>query len=403
MVKNYKYFKYWGKKSKSIFGDFINEFSNKNDSILDPFAGSGTTFFSTQNRKITLRDINKVQIFIFNSMISQNSLQITKIEKRVKEILIKIKKTKIYNKVWIEKEEEIKSKRIEKEEIFNYINKKWEKTQFLKMRKNKLIDYKFLDLMEENEKYEKSFNSIFFRDIWDEESYEILCLIFQELSNSKEDKIIFTCFLKACHLSTKSNAYRVSRPTSSGWGRPEIMNLSKRIIINPLILFERAFFGNQGLKKFLQTFNLNNQNVSYEFFNILNDKKDFKYDLIITDPPYSDIIQYDKLSLVWEVWLSKFLKYSITKKKKLTPSLSLNLIKRLIDISYEKLKNNKYCIFSYNTKKEEEIEEIEKIILEKKGMKLIKIINKSIERSSESNVGKNNWHNIDKYFIVRKE
>lgn len=397
---DFKYFKYWGKKSKVVFKRLINEFSNVGDTILDPFAGSGTTFFSSKDRKVFLRDIDNVQKFIFDNTTSKISEKL--IRDRTNEIINKIKNNDEYKSKWCINNETIKSYRIYSGNFSYYMNGKWVDTNREEIICKTPIDsFKFKELLSDGDKYVKSFKSEYFRSFWDEYSLFVLNLIYKELSKSHVDKAIFTGFLKACHLSSKANSYRKSRPTSSGWGRPELMNLKNRIVINPLILLERAIFGSQGLIRYKEKISKYNKG-SYEIFNIYETKKDERYDLIITDPPYSDIIDYGKLSLVWSVWLSKYLGIKLEKNEKISKEKSLELIKQLLNISSNNLKIGGTLVFSYNSKDVNEFEYIKEAIDEINNLSLIRIKKIRIDRSSESNVGKENWHNIDRYFVIRR-
>ncbi len=73
---------YQGKMKPSLVYHLINVFSDKNQLILDPFAGSGTTMFeaSLQNRNSLGFDISKIAVAISNAKINNyNSKKITKI------------------------------------------------------------------------------------------------------------------------------------------------------------------------------------------------------------------------------------------------------------------------------------------------------------------------------------
>jgi DNA modification methylase len=73
---------YQGKMKPSLVHHLINVFSNKNQLILDPFAGSGTTMFeaSLQNRNSLGFDISKIAVAISHAKINNyNSKNILKI------------------------------------------------------------------------------------------------------------------------------------------------------------------------------------------------------------------------------------------------------------------------------------------------------------------------------------
>ena len=73
---------YQGKMKPSLVHHLINVFSNKNQLVLDPFAGSGTTMFeaSLQNRNSLGFDISKIAVAISHAKINNyNSKNILKI------------------------------------------------------------------------------------------------------------------------------------------------------------------------------------------------------------------------------------------------------------------------------------------------------------------------------------
>ena len=179
------------------------------------------------------------------------------------------------------------------------------------------------------------------------------------------------------------------------------MNLKKRILVNPLVLFERAIINAQGLLKFSENFD--NQKTKMIKKSILSKTKIKEFDLLITDPPYMGLIEYEELSSVWNVWLSSF----FDMKHRKVNGMSFDAWKKLIMGIFKKtetLKVNGKIIISINHNKLDLVEEIISISNNFKGIELLEIREVKIDRSSESNVGKENWHNMDKYLIfIKKE
>ena len=61
----YRVMKYWGKKPHNIWSSYIKKYSNKNDKVLDPFVGSGMTYFEAIKLKripVTI-DLNPISDF----------------------------------------------------------------------------------------------------------------------------------------------------------------------------------------------------------------------------------------------------------------------------------------------------------------------------------------------------
>ena len=58
----YRTMKYWGKKPHNIWGNYIKKYCPKNGIVLDPFVGSGMTYFESikNNRNPITIDINPI-------------------------------------------------------------------------------------------------------------------------------------------------------------------------------------------------------------------------------------------------------------------------------------------------------------------------------------------------------
>ena len=89
---------YQGKMKPSLVHHLINVFSDKNQLVLDPFSGSGTTMFeaSLQNRYSIGFDISKVAVAISNAKI--NNYNLDKIEQILKDAQNYINKSQISKK-----------------------------------------------------------------------------------------------------------------------------------------------------------------------------------------------------------------------------------------------------------------------------------------------------------------
>src|SRR5699024_6001735 len=124
-------------------------------------------------------------------------------------------------------------------------------------------------------------------------------------------------FLQCLHLTSKMcvpRSEKSNRPLSTSWGRPAYMISKKTFEQNPLIAFKKAVFNGTGILKALQSSNnylgkiLVNNGKHYlgNANKILKNIPDNTIDLVITDPPYGNLIQYGDLSEVWVSWLEHY-------------------------------------------------------------------------------------------------
>ena len=70
----YKIHKYWARKPWYIVEKYINEYSNQNDTVMDPFCGSGCTGLEAviNNRNFIGRDLNPSAIQVSSGTLINN-------------------------------------------------------------------------------------------------------------------------------------------------------------------------------------------------------------------------------------------------------------------------------------------------------------------------------------------
>lgn len=85
----YKIHKYFARRPYNVFEELVQNFTNNEEIILDPFCGGGVTIYEgiVKNRKVIGCDINPLSIFIVQNMIKR-----TRIEGELSDLFIDIEK-----------------------------------------------------------------------------------------------------------------------------------------------------------------------------------------------------------------------------------------------------------------------------------------------------------------------
>lgn len=75
--KHYLMHKYWGRKAHNVINDYINKYTSKNQTVLDPFMGSGVVVIEAAKlgRKAIGIDINPLSKLIVDNSVSQINLE----------------------------------------------------------------------------------------------------------------------------------------------------------------------------------------------------------------------------------------------------------------------------------------------------------------------------------------
>ena len=66
--------KYWGKKPSDALRKYILKYTNKGDTVLDPFSGFGGIAIESLllNRNVIINDLNPVACFISKCVLDEN-------------------------------------------------------------------------------------------------------------------------------------------------------------------------------------------------------------------------------------------------------------------------------------------------------------------------------------------
>ena len=438
----YRALKYWGKKPHNIWNEIICEYSKPNDVVFDPFAGSGLTFFESikAGRFPVVCDINPLTNFIID--VYSSSIDYSQLNNYFDKIVKAVYSLTVYKDNYL-----CKCKKCNKEtDIYNYLYEKDICTKVSYKCKhcgstisetiNHIPECKELEFWLPN--YDISnfkticksaiegFGGTDIKNIWPKNALQILSAIFYYISKTPEPyrKVLTFTFLQTVHLTTKmcaSRSKKTNRPLSTSWGRPAYMYLKNRLEQNPLIQFKRAFSGRNGIInafKSRDTYLKPYKFSSYvSFSNMISgvslycDAKNIQLpeksvDLIITDPPYGNIIQYGELCVIWNVWLTKMypqykidLSDEIVVKDEHSESKYVQNMVSVLNECKLILKDKGKCIITFNSNRKRDWELIFKSI-KNSGFNVVDYFSQNNLRSSESNVVAKTGQAISDYYII---
>jgi len=393
---------YWTKQPLESISYFIEKYSKENDIVFDPFSGTGMTGVASLilKRNAILSDISPVSLHISkgyctNFQVKKNNRIIREEINKISKKLHKYFKTKcpkcggngnilfcIVGEEWadingsIEKRGELFLKNIKINKNFKYFRgfrllKVCYQCNCTKDKMYKEPDLLDINLFNTNEfkkyfypqdnffgqepkrNYKRGIKKIY--QLYSPRNLTTLAILFNEINKIKEEKIR-QLFLFA-FTSILFNTSLMSRY------RPQYENTSIKMgtfYIPPLIKDNNVLssFLNK-LKLIMQgnelIFSNNNENT----VRILKDSalkmeniKANSIDYIYTDPPYSDILSYSELNIVYESWLKEI----TDNKEELIVSKEHNKtifdyskgFTKFMDNSYRVLKNGKYMTIVFH-------------------------------------------------------
>ncbi len=347
---------YWTKQPVDPIMFFIKKYSKAGDTILDPFCGTGMTGIAAVqlNRDVILNDLSPISIHISkgyctNYKIQKNINEILKIKSEILKDIDKLYLTgcekcaakvpirfSVLGEIWKSTDGKIEENRGEimlntdsgvsfnKNFIFSEFRlirvcyecscikgkqtkkptsfdiKSWENSDFKK------YFYPQDDFFgqEPRRNYKRGIKKVY--QLYSPRNISALAIIFSRINNIKDKDIkqlfsfVFTSILFNSSLMSR---YRDYENTSIKMGTFYIPPLIKDT--NVVSSFENKFKiitkGNAEIFK-------NNYSRKIEFIKGSADKlkriKNESIDYLYTDPPYSDIINYSELNVVYEAWLN---------------------------------------------------------------------------------------------------
>lgn len=378
--KKYMMHKYWGKKPAKELKQFILNYSEQDDLLLDPFAGyggfSGEAILS--NRNIISNDLNPSANFINKCLISTD-VDILKLKEMYREIE---KNTKELREYWFNVEHNgevkeivsslrdkngnvIKLKVMKKDrKIFEEISiSEKDSKNFRRKEINEVIEdwYPTEDLIINSRisaKKGMSVDDLF--DVRSLSSHAKILNIINGFPNSNEKDLLLLSFT-----SNLANCSKLVPPIKSR-GEMSQGAWMTGFYIGETYLENNVFhyFGNRvnktikGKEEFLKQYELTSKQSFFKVTN--NDAKNLKVesnsiDLVFTDFPYGSTVPYFEQSILWNSWLNLPVEYenevviSDSKERNKGEQVFEADIKKAIFEIYRVLKSNKYFIFTYHS------------------------------------------------------
>lgn len=374
--KHYLLHRYWGRKPHNVVNEYIKAYSKKGDTVLDPFQGSGVVIIESlkESRNAVGVDINPISCLL--TKITIENINLNRLEKIFYEILTttQLEYSKYYksscincknsgeliNSIW-EQEKlkliKVKCKKCgetnrkandEDIKLFNQAKRKL----FKLSKENKIFYPKDLILQ-----YVKRSGKTNIDQLYSERALLILGSIYKKIlliKNTKYRDCLMLCF--SSMLSSVSKMIPGNEKNirgRSGWVVSKLWVPKIHTEKNIFITFENRF---KKMKEGKEELNLNSKNA--KIFNKTSEKMNFlrnqSIDYVFTDPPYGESIAYLGLSMFWNSWLQKKVKYKSEiiydpYRKKLYEDYELRMTSTFKEI-YRVLKNKKYFSFSFHNR-----------------------------------------------------
>jgi tRNA G10 N-methylase Trm11 len=266
---------YFTKQTWNVVADYIKNFSNIGDTVLDPFGGSGVTAIESlmNNRKAISIDINPLAVFMVSSLIAPVDLR------ELNEAFQKIKQK--YIKLHPKNDDEIS------EILTNYPYPKGVKLP-------KGSDVRTVE------------------ELFSKKQLAELALLKSLIKEQKNENIRNTLLLSFSSSINKHNlTFHYTK--SEGGGDSGIFRyyryrIAKEPGYKPLIeifetKFKKAFAAKKDIEYFINKDTINNANITKASATNLNFIPSESIDYIYTDPPYGKKIPYLDLSVMWNSWL----------------------------------------------------------------------------------------------------
>lgn len=374
---HYLMHRYWGRKAHNVVNEYIKNFTDEGDIVLDPFMGSGLTNIESSKlkRKSIGIDLNPMSVFIakntlsnvdLNSFKANYNIIYNKIYKKFNSLYFtKCPKCKNYCQVEIYVWEEDNLVRVrgkcEKHGLFikdsdDFDNQKVieYKNLFKKLETSGELEYPKDPIMQ----YVKRSGREHINELFTERALIILSYLKKQIL-SIEDENIKNLFL-LCFTSMLPNVSRMipgdikNCTYRSGWVISKFWTPTVHTERNIFTCFNLRF--KTILKGKLEIKDVDSNLAT--FYNMdsshLNNIESNSIDYIFTDPPYGESIAYFALSHFWNCWLDFNVDYkdeiiidSYRDKNYIDYDLR---IKKAYKEMYRVLKPNHYMSFTFHNR-----------------------------------------------------
>lgn len=386
--------KYWARKPHNVVSEYIKHYTNENDVVLDPFAGSGVTGLEALKleRKSISIDLNPMSEFIVENTLSKAKL------KDVETAFDEIKKKLSQH---IQELYETTCPKCNGKAIticLHWQNEKPIKIMYYclqcKVKAGKEIQSVDLTKIKESEKLKPrwyperklAYNGLTFKEgthnpknetidtLFTKRNLYALSLILEEIENIKSKSIqnlLKFSFTSMVHLASNMTPVRPTRQFSSFWPVHRYWIPPVYMESNVWVLFKSAVTGKQGLLrgiedaqkeisscKLANTFDelKNGDNILIKTTSALELTKyipENSVDYIFTDPPYGGAVQYFELSTLWASWLKLDLDYAdeitINTQQKKDFEYYHKMLKAAFREMYQVLKPNKFLTVTFHS------------------------------------------------------
>lgn len=382
----YKIHKYWARKPWYIVEKYIKEYSNINDTVLDPFCGSGCTGLEAviNNRNFIGRDLNPAAIQVSKCTLINNidfdtfAKELKKLTYTCKEQIMNLYLTeylcpKCGNYLYY-KYINIGPKFKDQYSGMMYCDNcksKSIKHELTKDEIKKLQNYEDLNI----EKWvpRKSFPKKFYKDrfsykgislitdMYTKRNLYALSLLYDEIQKlkSKNKELFLLAFTNTVlHVSKLKSEHVRPLGVNNYWIPDDYIEENVWFRFEDRI--KNVIQGKkQQLKRELEKKAHNINYGTWEINNVsaLDNIKENSIDYIFTDPPYGDAIQYSELSYIWNAWIDK--SYNTTEEIIINPVQNKgirefnDLLSKSLENIYNALKPNKYFTLCFQNKNSE--------------------------------------------------
>ncbi len=330
---HYLMHKYWGRKPHNVVADYIKNYTEDNEIVLDPFMGSGIVPIEAikANRKGIGIDINPMSKFIAENTVSdvdlnEYELLAKKIEQKVSvkcnylyetDCPLCGKKSTIQIAVW--DNDVLARLRIKcpqhglviKDADYNDLNKIQNvHLERIQLAKSKLINYPTDKVLQ----YVKRSGKESIDELFTDRALIILSNFRSEIRMIKnyelQQLLLFTFTSMLANVSNMLPGDLAKATYKSGWviskfWTPKIH--TERNVFHCFQLRVKAIIKG---KREISGLNAQDLNLFVKDSNHLENIEDESIDYIFTDPPYGESIAYLALSQFWSSWLDMSVDYS---------------------------------------------------------------------------------------------
>ena len=375
----YMMHKYWGKKPSDALRKYILKYTNKGDTVLDPFSGFGGIAIESLllNRNVIINDLNPVACFISKCVLDEN----VNIEK-LKDLFLYLKnKYRSFQDEWYsfggahiittlrnQKDVPIKVKIQANNTIYEKELTADEQEFFLRKESNyKIATWFPQDVLIHNSRIcAKAGQKV--SDLFPRRAlvcHSFLYSLIEQLDDCSEKdllKLAFTSNLANCSklvppIKSRGDMAQGAWMTGFYVGENYLEN-------NVFHYFEnRVEKIMKGKKKYLQ---LRQENETQTTYSILNkDAKQLQIpresiDFVFTDFPYGDTVPYFEQSQLWNCWLKKQVNYEdeivISNSCERNKDLQHfeHDIQKSVSVIHSVLKNERFFVFTFHSLSGEE-------------------------------------------------